>query len=144
MKIRKRIISIMLTVFMLASVMPNLIVSAEEATSELQNIYYKLTVDKKAKIGYIGGSITQGYLATTPWPTLLGDWFGENFKDAEIENAKFDNANLKNATFENADLEETSLRNANIENTCFKNTELEYTIWTDGKVCDAESVGSCW
>lgn len=85
MKIKNKVISVLLAVFMLASAMPNLIVSAE-ATSELQNIYYKLTVDKTAKIGYLGGSITEGYLATTPWPTLLGNWFGEKFPDAEITN----------------------------------------------------------
>ena len=87
MKIKNKIISIFLAVFMIASVMPNFVISVSaEATSELQNIYYKLSVDKKAKIGYIGGSITEGYLATTPWPALLGNWFAQKFPNAEITN----------------------------------------------------------
>lgn len=87
LKIRNKIISVFLVVFMLASIMSNFAISVSaEATSELQNIYYKLSVDKEAKIGYIGGSITQGYLATTPWPTLLGNWFAEKFPEAEITN----------------------------------------------------------
>lgn len=84
-KIKNKIISVLVAAFMLMTAMPNLIVSAE-ATSELQNIYYKLAVDQNAKIGYLGGSITEGYLATTPWPTLLGNWFGEKFPDAQITN----------------------------------------------------------
>lgn len=74
MKIRNKIISVFLVVFMLASIMSNFAISVSaEATSELQNIYYKLSVDEEAKIGYIGGSITQGYLATTPWPYAAGE-----------------------------------------------------------------------
>lgn len=68
---------------------------------------------------------------------------GASFKNADLEEANFKNANLKNVNFENADLEEANLQGANIEGANFKNAILEYAIWINGKVCAADSVGSC-
>lgn len=58
---------------------------------DLNNTYYKLTVDKKLNITYMGGSVTSGYGAsnteTTSWRALTTKWFKDNYPEANI-NAK--------------------------------------------------------
>ena len=56
----------------------------------LANTYSKLTNDKKLNIVYYGGSVTHGTGASDPekysWRAKVGNWFVENFPDAEINN----------------------------------------------------------
>ena len=55
---------------------------------DMNNTYYKLTVDKKLNITYMGGSVTSGYGASdaesTSWRALTNKWFSENYPDAQI------------------------------------------------------------
>lgn len=56
------------------------------ALNDLSNTYYKLTKEKKLKIGYIGGSVTDGTGGTNGycWAKGVTDWFKEKYPDAEI------------------------------------------------------------
>ncbi|MBE6727436.1 MAG: SGNH/GDSL hydrolase family protein [Ruminococcaceae bacterium] len=55
---------------------------------DLNNTYYKLTVDKKLNITYMGGSVTSGHGAsnteTTSWRALTTKWFAENYPQATV------------------------------------------------------------
>ncbi len=57
-------------------------------SSFLDNTYYKLKVEKKLNIGYIGGSVTYGAGASNAvekrWSRLTTNWFKEQFPDATI------------------------------------------------------------
>lgn len=53
MKTKNKLLSILLVVFMAVSAMPGVTFAQEEPTSELQNLYYRLNVEKEAKIGYL-------------------------------------------------------------------------------------------
>ncbi|MBR7032509.1 MAG: SGNH/GDSL hydrolase family protein [Clostridia bacterium] len=54
----------------------------------LKNTLFKLTHDKKLKIGYFGGSITDGTGASdmekTSYRALVTEWFRKTYPDAEI------------------------------------------------------------
>ncbi len=56
----------------------------------LNNTLYCLKKNKKLKILYFGGSVTAGYGASEPekysWRARVGEWFKNNFSDAEIMN----------------------------------------------------------
>lgn len=82
-----KFVSAFLALLMMVSALPGAVMGAEEASSELQNVYYRLSVDKEAKIGYLGGSITQGYLCDKdPWADVVGSWITEKFPNAKVEN----------------------------------------------------------
>lgn len=57
-------------------------------SSFLDNTYYKLKVEKKLNIGFIGGSVTYGAGASNAvekrWSRLTTNWFKEQFPDATI------------------------------------------------------------
>ncbi|MBR5307655.1 MAG: hypothetical protein IKU43_02710 [Clostridia bacterium] len=87
--------------------------TAEEDSSDyngyFENTYYKLTVDKKLTVGYIGGSIIQGAGVETAGDEKYTDrmhkWFQTNFPEAEIHTI---NAGISNtgSNFANFRLEE--------------------------------------
>lgn len=56
----------------------------------LNNTKYCLKRYKKLKVLYFGGSVTAGYGASVPeqysWRARVGEWFKNNFSDAEITN----------------------------------------------------------
>ena len=56
----------------------------------LGNTYKKLTSDKKLKVVYFGGSVTNGYGASnqekTSWRALIGQWLKNTFANAEVTN----------------------------------------------------------
>lgn len=56
------------------------------AVNDLSNTYYKLTKEKKLKVGYIGGSVTDGTGGTDGycWAAGVTDWFTKEYPDAEI------------------------------------------------------------
>ncbi len=74
-----------------------------------ENTYYKLTVDKKLTVGYIGGSIIQGAgeekAGNEKYIDRMHRWFNENFPEAEIHSI---NAGISNtgSNFANFRLEE--------------------------------------
>jgi len=67
-----------------------------------------------------------------------------NLQNAELEGANLQNADLTKANLQNADLEGANLKGAKINGANFKGAELGYVVWTDGRVCAEDSVGSCW
>ncbi len=57
----------------------------------LKNTYYKLKVDKKLNVGFLGGSVTVGQMASTtgdvadtPWRQLTFDWLKKQYPDATL------------------------------------------------------------
>lgn len=78
---------------------------------------------------------------------------GANLRSANLENAALRNGNLayavlKNAALTGADLSEADLTNAdllgaNIDQADLTRAKLDHTIWVDGAVCKAGSVGEC-
>ncbi|MBE6704735.1 MAG: hypothetical protein E7583_05685 [Ruminococcaceae bacterium] len=74
-----------------------------------ENTFYKLTVDKKLTVGYIGGSIIQGagneVAGNEKYIDRMHMWFEEQFPDAEIHSI---NAGISNtgSNFANFRLEE--------------------------------------
>lgn len=58
-------------------------------TMKLKNTFYMLNRLKALKIGYFGGSITEGAGATdmdkTSWRALTGAWFRKNYSNCEIK-----------------------------------------------------------
>lgn len=57
-----------------------------EVVDELSNTYYKLTTEKKLKVAYFGGSVTQGTGGTGGycWRTATTEWFKKNFPSADV------------------------------------------------------------
>lgn len=55
---------------------------------ELENLIYKLRVEKKLNIVYLGGSVTDGYGSSAggSWRELVGKWFEDTFAESEINN----------------------------------------------------------
>lgn len=70
-----------------------------------ENTFYKLTVDKKLTVGYIGGSIIQGagneVAGNEKYIDRMHKWFEEQFPDAEIHsiNAGISNTGSNFANF---------------------------------------------
>lgn len=70
-----------------------------------ENTYYKLTVDKKLTVGYIGGSIIQGAgvesAGNEKYIDRMHKWFSEQFPEAEIHsiNAGISNTGSNFANF---------------------------------------------
>lgn len=58
----------------------------------LSNTYYKLTVDKKLTMAFMGGSVTDGYGSTDQtsksWVYHLTQWFRDSFPDAKVGGLK--------------------------------------------------------
>lgn len=56
----------------------------------LGNTYKKLTADKKLKVVYFGGSVTNGHGVTNQetesWRALIGQWLKDTFPSAEVTN----------------------------------------------------------
>jgi len=69
---------------------------------------------------------------------------GANLSGADLEEANLQNADLTCANLQHADLEEANLKGAKINGAKFRGAKLEYTVWTDGRTCGEDSVGSCW
>lgn len=78
---------------------------ATEYGGYFENTFYKLTVDKKLTVGYIGGSIIQGagneVAGNEKYIDRMHKWFNENFPDAEIHsiNAGISNTGSNFANF---------------------------------------------
>ncbi len=78
---------------------------ATEYSGYFENTFYKLTVDKKLTVGYIGGSIIQGagneVAGNEKYIDRMHKWFNENFPDAEIHsiNAGISNTGSNFANF---------------------------------------------
>lgn len=66
-------------------------VTPAKVVQSLNNTYYKLTVEKKLTVGYIGGSVTVGEGATdvnqTCWRALTTQWLQKNYPSATIQEA---------------------------------------------------------
>ncbi len=60
---------------------------AVSVVDNLNNTYYKLTTEKKLKIGYFGGSVTGGIGGTDGynWATATTEWFKTKFPSANVE-----------------------------------------------------------
>ncbi len=60
-----------------------------KVTKSLNNTHYKLTVDKKLTVGYIGGSVTVGVGASdqsqTSWRALTTQWLKKTYPSATIQ-----------------------------------------------------------
>ena len=54
----------------------------------LNNTYYKLKIEKELTVGYLGGSITDGYALENPttqsWSALTSSWLQEQYPEANI------------------------------------------------------------
>lgn len=57
-----------------------------EVVDDLANTYYKLTTEKKLKVAYFGGSVTQGTGSSDGycWRTATTAWFKNTFPNADI------------------------------------------------------------
>lgn len=71
-----------------------------------------------------------------------------NFQSANLNNAvlvgvDMQSANLYSVSLRESDLSYADLRGANLKNADLTNALFSKTIWTDGKICAAGSVGEC-
>lgn len=95
----KKVFHIILTVMLIATLtVPSLSATNAQKThkyddyihyrDQLANTYQKLTVDKKLKVVYFGGSVTAGYGSTNAglysWQSLSSAWLRDKFPDADI------------------------------------------------------------
>lgn len=64
-------------------------VTPAKVVQSLNNTYYKLTVEKKLTVGYIGGSVTVGIGASnedqTSWRALTTQWLKKTYPSATIQ-----------------------------------------------------------
>jgi uncharacterized protein YjbI with pentapeptide repeats len=86
---------------------------------------------------------------TCPGCDLRGaDLKGANLAGANLEGANLLGANLEGANLEGANLEDASCEKANLlksrlNGVKLEGANLEDVTWSDGKVCQKGSVGSC-
>lgn len=68
---------------------------------------------------------------------------GANLRDANLSGADLTQANIAMTDFSGADLTGARLQGSYQGTTVFKDADLSGATWQDGKVCGAESIGSC-
>jgi uncharacterized protein YjbI with pentapeptide repeats len=66
-----------------------------------------------------------------------------NLQNANLKGAVLRNANLAQADLRDADLGYVALQGANLHGASLAGAKLDKAIWTDGRVCNAGSVGEC-
>jgi hypothetical protein len=66
-----------------------------------------------------------------------------NLRQASLRGAVLRDANLEGADLTGADLRNADLRGANMRGARLDQAKLGRAIWTDGRQCDAASVGAC-
>ena len=71
------------------------------------------------------------------------DLTGANLDRANLDSANLTNANLTNAFLYGANLTNANLTNANLTNADLYKVDLTGAIWTDGRICAANSISSC-
>ena len=68
---------------------------------------------------------------------------GANLSGAVLTNADLSGANLINANLGNANLNGANLTRADLTGANLTGAELAGTVWTDGRICEEGSLGSC-
>jgi len=68
---------------------------------------------------------------------------GANLSSAVLTNADLSGANLINANLGNANLNGANLTRADLTGANLTGAELTGTVWTDGRICEEGSLGSC-
>ena len=68
---------------------------------------------------------------------------GANLEGANLLGANLEGANLEGANLEDASCEKANLLKARLNGVKLEGANLEEAIWSDGKVCQKGSVGSC-
>ena len=66
-----------------------------------------------------------------------------NFTSSNLTRVNFTGATLLGVNFTNANLMEANFNDSNINDAKFEGANLNKAIWTDGKICAAESIGIC-
>ncbi len=68
---------------------------------------------------------------------------GASLPKASLKGTNLRNADLRGTDFSQSDLSYADLRNADIEGAIFEGAVLYKTIWIDGNICLADSIGRC-
>jgi uncharacterized protein YjbI with pentapeptide repeats len=68
---------------------------------------------------------------------------GANLSSAVLTNANLSGANLTNANLGNANLNGANLSKADLTGANLIGAEFTGTVWTDGRICEEGSLGSC-
>lgn len=68
---------------------------------------------------------------------------GANLEGANLLSANLEGANLEGANLEDASCEKANLNKARLGGVKLEGSNLEEAVWSDGKVCQKGSVGSC-
>jgi pentapeptide repeat protein/YDG domain-containing protein len=68
---------------------------------------------------------------------------GANAAGAIFQNVNLSNGNLKNVNFTNTNLQGANLKGANIRGAIFTGANLSGATWTNGKICQTGSIGTC-
>lgn len=76
-------------------------------------------------------------------PVSRVDWHGCDKSGLVLAGADLRDADLKGARFAGANLSYANLNGAFVDGAVFEGAKLAGTTWTDGRVCAADSVGSC-
>ena len=87
---------------------------------------------------------TQLRAADLSYASLEGaDLRGANLRAANLKGVLLSGANLSLSDLRDADLGYANLQAANLNGVSLSGAKLGRAIWTDGRVCSADSVGEC-
>jgi uncharacterized protein YjbI with pentapeptide repeats len=71
------------------------------------------------------------------------DLAGANLEGANLLGANLEGANLEGANLEDASCEKANLNKARLGGIKLEGANLDEAVWSDGRVCQKGSVGSC-
>ena len=73
----------------------------------------------------------------------MNDWCGFLNGHPQSKTPNMDKLAKRGVNFTNANLMEANFTDSNINDAKFEGANLNKAIWTDGKICAAESIGIC-